>query len=62
MEVRRTGRILQKPRGEAMVAQTRVVVGAAGQNGVDSGTILEFRSPWSLEIGVKSGSRTPPAL
>lgn len=45
-----------------MVARTRVVAGAAGQNGVDSGIILEFRSPWSLEIGVKSGSRTPPAL
>lgn len=44
------------------MARTRVVAGAAGQNGVDSGIILEFRSPWSLEIGVKSGSRTPPAL
>ena len=35
---------------------------AAGQNGVDPGSIFKFRSPWSLETGVKSGSRTPPAL
>lgn len=33
-----------------------------GPSGVDSGSILKLRPPWSLEMSVKSASRTPPVL